>query len=103
MVELLSPLQKGAKDKDRGTAFFMPSGASTKASLCSYRTRITLPSREVPGAKQPSRARSPSASSKPIAILLLGETGVEKATFVSGTISCLGLDRLPRPLRRSAG
>ena len=103
MVELLIPIQKGAKDKDGNAAFFMPSGPSTKASLCSYRTRITLPSREVPGAKQPSRARSPSASSKPIAILLLGETGVGKATFVSGTINYLRFDRLPRPPRRSAG
>ena len=103
MVWLLAPLQKGAKDKDGNAAFFMPSRANAKASLCSYRTRITLPSREVPGAKQPSRARSPSASNKPIAILLLGETGVGKAAFVSGTVNCLGLDRLPRPLRRSAG
>ena len=35
MVELLVPLQKGTKDKDGNAAFFMPSGASTKASLCS--------------------------------------------------------------------
>ena len=35
MVRLLAPLQKGAKDKDGNTAFFMPSGPSTKASLCS--------------------------------------------------------------------
>ena len=35
MVELLAPLQKGAKDKDGNTAFLMPSGANTKASLCS--------------------------------------------------------------------
>ena len=31
MVELLIPIQKGAKDKDGNAAFFMPSGASTKA------------------------------------------------------------------------
>ena len=31
MVELLIPIQKGAKDKDGNTAFFMPSGPSTKA------------------------------------------------------------------------
>ena len=35
MVDLLAPLQKGAKDKDGNTAFFMPSRPSTKASLCS--------------------------------------------------------------------
>ena len=35
MVGLLAPLQKGAKDKDGNTAFLMPSGANTKASLCS--------------------------------------------------------------------
>ena len=35
MVVLLVPLQKGAKDKDGNTAFLMPSGANTKASLCS--------------------------------------------------------------------
>ena len=31
MVDLLAPLQKGAKDKDGNTAFFMPSRPSTKA------------------------------------------------------------------------
>ena len=31
MVEFLIPIQKGAKDKDGNTAFFMPSGANTKA------------------------------------------------------------------------
>ena len=31
MVRLLIPLQKGAKDKDGNTAFFMPSGANAKA------------------------------------------------------------------------
>ena len=31
MVELLVPLQKGAKDKDGSTAFLMPSRPSTKA------------------------------------------------------------------------
>ena len=31
MVELLIPIQKGAKDKDGNTAFFMPSRANTKA------------------------------------------------------------------------
>ena len=103
MVRLLAPLQKGAKDKDGNAAFFMPSGASTKASLCSLSNANHAPFREVPGAKQSSRTRSPSASNKPIAILLLGETGVGKATFVSGTVNCLGLDRLPRPPRRSAG
>ena len=35
MVELLIPIQKGMKDKDGNTAFFMPSGTNTKASLCS--------------------------------------------------------------------
>ena len=35
MVRLLIPIQKGMKDKDGNAAFLMPSGASTKASLCS--------------------------------------------------------------------
>ena len=49
----------------------------------------------MPGAKQSSRARSPSASNKPIAILFPGETGVGKVTFVSGTVNRLGLGHLP--------
>ena len=69
MVELLIPIQKGAEDKDRGTAFFMPSGANAKASLCSYRTRITLPSEKclmqssLAGPDRPVLATSQSPSS----------------------------------------
>ena len=51
MVELLMPLQKGVKDKDGNAAFFMPSGPSTKASLCSLSNTNHAPFREVPGAK----------------------------------------------------
>ena len=51
MVELLIPIQKGAKDKDGNAAFFMPSGPSTKASLCSLSNTNHAPFREVLGAK----------------------------------------------------
>ena len=51
MVELLIPIQKGAKDKDGNAAFFMPSGPSTKASLCSLSNTNHAPFRVVLGAK----------------------------------------------------
>ncbi|ESU44292.1 Ankyrin repeat protein, partial [Giardia duodenalis] len=42
-----------------------------------------------------AEARSPSASNKPITILLLGEPGVRKSTFVSGIINYLRFGHLP--------
>ena len=103
MVELLAPLQKGMKDKDGNAALVHALGTKHEGIALLLSNTNHAPFREVLGAKQSSRARSPSASNKPIAILLLGETGVGKATSVSGTINYLRLDRLPRPPRRSAG
>ncbi|ESU39133.1 Ankyrin repeat protein [Giardia duodenalis] len=42
-----------------------------------------------------AKPRSPSASSKPITILLLGEPGIGKSTFVNGIINYLRFDHLP--------
>ena len=104
MVELLIPLQKGLKDKDGNTAFVHAlrnkhEGIVSLLIECEARS----PSEKCLMESNLAKPRSPSAGNKPITILLLGETGVGKATSVSGTVNCLGLDRLPRPLRRSAG
>ena len=104
MVRLLIPLQKGLKDKDGNTAFVhaLRNKHEGMASLlidCEARSLPEKCSME----SNLAELRSPSANDNPITILLLGETGVGKSTFVNGIINCLGLDHLPRPLRRSAG
>ena len=96
MVELLAPLQKGPKDKDGNTAFVhaLRSKHEGIALLLIEHESRSLPEKCLMESNL-AEARSPSASNKPIAILLLGETGVGKATFVSGIINYLRFDHLP--------
>ena len=88
MVELLIPLQKRMKDKDGNTAFVHAlrnkhEGIVSLLIECEARS---LPEKCLVQSNL-AEARSPSASNKPITILLLGETGVGKSTFVSGIIN----------------
>ena len=68
MVELLSPLQKGMKDKDGDTAFIHALRNKHEGIALLLSNTNHAPFREAPDAKQSSRARSPSASNKPITV-----------------------------------
>ncbi|ESU40372.1 Ankyrin repeat protein [Giardia duodenalis] len=96
MVELLAPLQKGAKDKDGNAAFFhaLRNKHEGIASLLIEHEPRSLPEKCLMQSNL-AEPRSPSASNKPITILLLGEPGVGKSTFVSGIINYLRFDHLP--------
>ena len=104
MVEFLIPIQKGTKDTEGNAALVhaLRSKHEGIALLLIEHESRSLPEKCLVQSNL-AEPRSPSANDKPIAILSLGETGVGKATSVSGAVNCLGLDRLPRPPRRLAG
>ncbi|ESU40980.1 Ankyrin repeat protein [Giardia duodenalis] len=96
MVELLIPIQKGMKDRAGNTAFvhaLRNKHEGIASLLIEHESRS--PSEKCLMQSNLAEARSPSASNKPITILLLGETGVGKSTFVSGIINYLRFDHLP--------
>ena len=96
MVELLIPLQKGLKDKDGNMAFvhaLKNKHEGIALLLIEHEARF-FPEKCLMQSNLAER-RSPSASNKPITILLLGETGVGKSTFVNGIINYLRFDHLP--------
>ncbi|ESU40593.1 Ankyrin repeat protein [Giardia duodenalis] len=96
MVELLIPIQKEMKDKDGSTAFVHAlkiKHEGIASLLIEHESRS--PSEKCLVQSNLAEARSPSASSKPITILLLGEPGVGKSTFVSGIINYLRFGHLP--------
>ncbi|ESU40011.1 Ankyrin repeat protein [Giardia duodenalis] len=96
MVELLAPLQKGLKDKDGNAAFVhaLRNKYEGIALLLIEHESRSLPEKCLVQSNL-AKPRSPSASNKPITILLLGEPGVGKSTFITGIINYLRFDHFP--------
>ena len=96
MVELLAPLQKRMKDKD-GSATLIHALRNKHEGIVSLliECEARSPSEKCLMESNLAKPRSPSANDNPITILLLGETGVGKSTFVNGIINYLRFDHLP--------
>ncbi|ESU43411.1 Ankyrin repeat protein [Giardia duodenalis] len=96
MVELLIPIRRWIEDKDGNTAFMhvlRNKHEGIASLLIEHESRS--PSEKCLMQSNLAKPRSPSASNKPITILVLGETGVGKSTFVNGIINYLRFDHLP--------
>ncbi|ESU39963.1 Ankyrin repeat protein [Giardia duodenalis] len=84
------------KDKDGNTAFvhaFKTKHEGIALLLIEHESR-SLPEKCLVQSNL-AEARSPSANDNPITILLLGEPGVGKSTFINGIINYLRFDHLP--------